>query len=167
MRKLSIMGKLSIIILSFFILIGCCSCAKSVEYPSYFNEKPIQSIQIVKAENYIENQTFYHTSDLVYEVVQEIENIEKFKEEFLLLDFFTVYNPSSSTPSGYYSIKFNYGNGIYELFDYCGYVLYKPENKTEISKFVYCNSEDYYKLIEEWIGSAIDTESVYDVRGKR
>lgn len=161
------MRKLYNIVLTFFILIGCCSCAKSVEYPSFFNENPIQSIQIVKAESYIENQTFYHNSDLVYEVIKEIENIEEFKEEFLLLDFFTVYNPSNSMPSGYYSIRFNYGNGIYELFDYCGYVLYKPDNETAISKFIYCNSEDYYKLVEKWIGSAIDTKSIYEVRGKK
>lgn len=160
------MRKIYSIILSIFVLICFCSCSKSVEYPSFFKEEKIESIQIVKAKKYIENEEFYHNADLEYEVVKEINDMETFMQEFLSLDFYTMYNPPNPIPSGYYSIKFNYANNIYELFDYCGYVLYKPQELKEIVRFIYCDSDDYYKLVEKWMGGTIETKNIYEVRGE-
>lgn len=152
--------------LFFFILMFCCSCSASVEYPSYFKENSIESIQIVKAKSYINNEEFYHNVDLEYEVVKEIHEMETFMQEVVSLDFYTMYNPPSPVPSGYYSIKVNYANNVYELFDCWGYVLYNLQASEEISRFIYCDSEDYYKLVEKWIGCVIDTKNIYEVRGE-
>ena len=160
------MKKLISLLLCFCCIFLCCACSKSVEYPSFFKEEKIESIQIVKAKKYRENEEFYHNSDLEYEVVKEIDDMETFMQEFLSLDFYTVFTPPSSIPSGYYSIKFNYANNIYELFDYCGYVLYKPQESKEIGRFIYCDSDDYYKLVEKWIEGTIETKNIYEVRGE-
>ncbi len=160
------MRRIYSIIISFFCLIYFCACSKAVEYP-FFEREKIESIQIVKAKNYIENEGFYHNANLEYEVVKEIEDIELFIQDFLSLDFYTVYNPSTSTPSGYYSVKFNYDNRVYELFDYCGYILYEPQGPLEVGVFIYCDSKEYFTLIEKWVGYTIDTKNIYEVRGIR
>lgn len=154
------------IALFLFILFVANACSKSVEYPTFHTEQTIQAIQIIKVKDYPENTLFYYNSELEYEVIEDIEDVETFMEEFLLLDFFTVYNPSDSMPSGYYSIKLNYSNGAYEVFDYCGYFLYENSQDKETSRFIYCNSTDYYHFVEKYLGYEIEINDIYKIRGK-
>jgi hypothetical protein len=161
------MKKIYSIALLLFVVLFANACSKSVEYPTFYAEQTIETIEIIKVKDYPENALFYYDSELEYVVIEEIDEVEAFIEDFLLLDFFTVYNPSDSMPSGYYSIKFNYSNGAYEVVDYCGYFLYEPLQHKGTSRFIYCNANDYYDLVGCYLGYEIETSDIYEIRGKK